>query len=585
MGSQSPSLPLHVLLATRDARFRDSLLARLANTGLQVIPVDGPEALAREASAHRCALALVDARAEDGLEWCRSIPRHQELPLLPLIALIGGAQSARARESGATDWADPDSDGASIADRVHSALAQHSAQVELLHLRQLLERGPWLGRGETQASLPDRAQFLEQMARLMAKAQPPNDTLVVVCLNLDLDRALQQSPSARPFVLACTAQRIKHCIRDRDMLGAISVRAADVSIAHLEDVRFALLLPGLVRPHDAYKVARRLQDALTTPLAYENSELEFCCSIGLSVSQHDGLEPEVLLQAAQAAERLARNDPRASVRFHTQSMNTTALERLTLESSLRAAVEQRQLFLHYQPKIDIVTGSITGFEALARWNHPQLGIVSPGQFIPVAEETGLIVELSEYLLEEACREAKRWQDEGLPPVRVAFNISGVHFRAGNLTKLVRDTLERTGLPASALELELTESILLQKTDVAIARLRDLKDMGVQLSIDDFGTGYSSLSYLKRFPVDALKIDQSFIRDVTTDPEDAAITTSILLMGKSLKLKIVAEGVETESQLQFLRVLECDEAQGFLFGRPMPASEARALLARPAALRR
>jgi EAL domain-containing protein (putative c-di-GMP-specific phosphodiesterase class I) len=345
-------------------------------------------------------------------------------------------------------------------------------------------------------------------------------------------------------------------------------------------VQFSLALPGLVRPHDAYKVARRLQAALAAPLAYENTELEFRCSIGLSISQHDGLKPETLLQAAQAAERLARAEERAGVRFHTQSMNTTALERLTLESSLRQALDQHQLCLHYQPKIDIATGAITGFEALSRWNHPELGMVSPGQFIPIAEETGLIVPLSEFVLEEACREAQRWRDEGLPHVRVAVNISGVHFRAADLSELVRETLARTGLPADALELELTESILLQKTEVAIARLRKLKSMGVHLSIDDFGTGYSSLSYLKRFPVDSLKIDQSFVREVTSDPEDAAITTSIILMGKSLKLKIVAEGVETESQLEFLRVLECDEAQGFLFGRPMPPAEARALLARP-----
>jgi len=580
MGSESPSDPLHVLLASRDARFRKEVLARLAQTDLEVVPVDGPEALAREASAHRCSLALVDARSEHGLEWCRSIPRNNDLPLLPLIALIEASQSARARVAGATDWTAPDSDGATIADRVHSALAQHSAQVELVQLRQVLERGPWSQRTDAQPSLPDRGQFLEHMQRLIEKSQPPQDSLVVLCLNLDLERALQRSPSARPFVLACTAQRIKHCIRDRDMLGAFSARASEVSLAHLEGVQFALLLPGLVRPHDAYKVARRLQEALTAPLAYENAELEFRCSIGLSISQHDGLLPEVLLQAAQAAECLARTEERGGVRFHTQSMNTTALERVTLEASLRTALDQRQICLHYQPKIDIATGAITGFEALARWNHPELGMVSPGLFIPVAEETGLIIPLSEFVLEEACREAKRWRDAGLPPVRVAVNISGVHFRGADLTGLVRETLERTGLPADGLELELTESILLQKTDVAVARLHALKAMGVHLSIDDFGTGYSSLSYLKRFPVDTLKIDQSFVREVTTDPEDAAITTSIILMGKSLKLKIVAEGVETESQLEFLRVLECDEAQGFLFGRPMPAADARALLARP-----
>ncbi|MBK7645579.1 MAG: EAL domain-containing protein [Planctomycetes bacterium] len=579
MAATAPTDLLHVLLATRDAGYRDELLARLAGTGLTVVPVDGPEGLARAASAHRCALALVDARAEQGLDWCRAIPRAQELPLLPLIALVPGSSSALARAAGATDWADPGSDGATIADRVRSALAQHSAQVELVHLRQVLERGPRNSQGDPQPSLPDREQFLEHMDQMLEKAQPPHDTLVVACINLDIESALLRAPSARPFVLACTAQRIKHCIRDRDTLGAVSGRSSDVALAHIEGVQFALLVPGLVRPHDAYKIARRLQDALVVPLAYENVELEFRCSIGLAVSSADGERPEALLQAAQSAERLARAEERGGVRFHTQAMNTTAMERLTLETSLRAALEQRQLSLHYQPKIDIQSGAITGFEALARWKHPELGMVSPGQFIPVAEETGLIVELSEFVLEEACREAKRWRDEGLPRVRVAVNISGVHFRAGNLEDLVRDTLQRTGLDADALELELTESVLLQKTDTAVARLRSLKAMGVHLSIDDFGTGYSSLSYLKRFPVDTLKIDQSFIREVTTDPEDAAITTSIILMGKSLKLKIVAEGVETESQLQFLRVLECDEVQGFLFGRPMPQEEARALLRR------
>src|SRR5689334_6707123 len=195
------------------------------------------------------------------------------------------------------------------------------------------------------------------------------------------------------------------------MLGAISARASEVALAHIEDVQFALLLPGLARPHDSYKVARRLQDALTAPLAYEHDELEFRCSIGLAVTQHDGQDAEALLAAAQAAERLARAEDRGGIRFHTLAMNTTALERLTLETSLRTALEQRQLSLHYQPKIDINSGAITGFEALARWNHPKLGMVSPAQFIPVAEETGLIVELSEFVLDEACREAKRWRDE------------------------------------------------------------------------------------------------------------------------------------------------------------------------------
>jgi EAL domain-containing protein (putative c-di-GMP-specific phosphodiesterase class I) len=259
-------------------------------------------------------------------------------------------------------------------------------------------------------------------------------------------------------------------------------------------------------------------------------------------------------------------------------MNASAFERMTLETDLRDAIERRELLVYYQPKVEISSGTVVGMEALLRWQHPELGMVSPAQFIPIAEETGLIIPIGEYVLREACAQSKRWQEQGLRPIRMAVNLSTVQFRDPDLLKMVTRVLRTTGLAPDHLELELTESVLLQRADSTVATLQSLKRMGVHLAIDDFGTGYSSLSYLKRFPIDSLKIDQSFIREVTTNPEDVAITTSIILMGRSLKLRVVAEGVESPSQLALLKVLECDEAQGYLFSRPAPASDMEKLLA-------
>jgi EAL domain-containing protein (putative c-di-GMP-specific phosphodiesterase class I) len=258
-------------------------------------------------------------------------------------------------------------------------------------------------------------------------------------------------------------------------------------------------------------------------------------------------------------------------------LNAVAFEKANLENRLRNAVANGELELFYQPKVEIATERIVGFEGLLRWRHPELGLVSPTQFIPLAEETGMILPIGRWVLERACRDAKSWQDAGLPPVKVAVNLSSAQFREPQLFDSVMGALRAAGLGAEWLELELTESMLMHDVESAAAILRRLKAEGISIAIDDFGTGYSSLSYLKRFPIDALKIDRSFIREINTDPDDAAISTSIILMGRSLKLRVVAEGVETRSQLAFLRVMQCDEAQGYLFSQPVQEPKARALL--------
>jgi diguanylate cyclase (GGDEF)-like protein/PAS domain S-box-containing protein len=434
------------------------------------------------------------------------------------------------------------------------------------------EQGNALAHVDGLSGLPNQEHFVELLSRVIGQAQPPHDEVAVLCVGLGLERVLNELPGSRDVCLSAMVQRMRASVRDRDTLSYLGNRVRDVSLAHIGEEVFTILLPGLLRALDAYKVARRVREKLIAPLVIDGHEVVVQASVGISIYPSDTLGPETLVRASETAMHAASKDEPNCVHFFTSSMNASALERLTIETNLRTALEREELLVCYQPKIDIASGKIVGVEALLRWEHPELGMVSPAQFIPIAEETGLIMPIGEYVLRVACEQNKKWQDEGHEPIRMAVNLSTVQFRDPQLHKVVTRVLRQTGLAPEWLELELTESILLHKADATIATLRSLKEMGVHLAIDDFGTGYSSLSYLKRFPIDSLKIDQSFIREVTTNPEDAAITTSIILMGRSLRLRVVAEGVESHSQLAFLKVLECDEAQGYLFSRPVPAHE-------------
>jgi diguanylate cyclase (GGDEF)-like protein len=428
--------------------------------------------------------------------------------------------------------------------------------------------------------LPHRESALERLTEALAAAHPLRESVAVLFVDLEVGRVprLAADPRARDHAIAALAERMREGVRDRDAISRLESRAQPPSLARIGGEEFCILLPGLARPQDAHKVATRIQEALSRPLAIDGRRAVIGSSWGIAVSPGDGDEARVLLAAARAACRLARQEERGGIRFFTAAVDAAAAERRTLESDLALALERGELLLHYQPRVELASGRICGFEALVRWQHKELGLVSPGRFIPIAEENGLIVPIGEHVLRTACAQNRAWQQQGLPPVRMGVNLSSVQFRDAELPTTVAGVLHDTDLGPEWLELELTESVLLQKAEATVARLHRLRDMGLHLSIDDFGTGYSSLSYLKRFPIDALKIDQSFIREVTVDPGDAAITTSIVLMGKSLDLSVVAEGVETRSQLSFLRVIECHEAQGYLFSPPVPAAQAGELLA-------
>jgi len=304
--------------------------------------------------------------------------------------------------------------------------------------------------------------------------------------------------------------------------------------------------------------------------AIEGNELHITTSIGVSIYPHDGRDAASLIKNADTAMYQAKENGRQTYQFFEPAMNVRAVERQVIEEGLRRALERQEFSLHYQPKVDLRTGSIVGAEALLRWTHPTRGQISPVDFIPVAEDSGLIVPIGRWVLREACRQAKAWVDAGLPRATIAVNVSALEFQNHGFLKGVFAVLADTGLDPRLLEIELTESVLMKHVDPTAAILQSLRERGVQVAIDDFGTGYSSLSYLRKFPVDSLKIDQSFIRQIGTDGDEATLVTAVINMARSLKLRVIAEGVESSEELAFLQAHDCHEAQGYLFSRPVPA---------------
>jgi predicted signal transduction protein with EAL and GGDEF domain len=356
------------------------------------------------------------------------------------------------------------------------------------------------------------------------------------------------------------------------------VRSSDTVSRHGGD-EFVILLADAVHAEDAIVSVDKILLALAAPHLIEQHDLSITASIGIAIYPDDGTDAETLMKHADFAMLHAKDSGRNNYQFFKPEMNVRALERQSLETGLRQALEQQQFVLHYQPKINLETGAIVGAEALIRWRHPQRGLVAPGHFIRVAEECGFIVPISRWVLRESCRQARTWQDAGLPAMRIAVNASAGELRSKDFVAGVRAILAETHLDPRCLEVEFTEAFLMHDTKSSVAVLQGLKELGVQLVLDDFGTGYSSLSYLKRFPIDTLKIDQSFVRDLTTDADDASIVRAVIGMGESLRMLVVAEGVETREQLAFLREHACPEGQGFYFSHPVVAGEFSQLLGR------
>ncbi|MDA8383043.1 MAG: EAL domain-containing protein [Betaproteobacteria bacterium] len=415
--------------------------------------------------------------------------------------------------------------------------------------------------------LPNRLLAKDHMELAMSFAERAHAQVALLFLDLDNFKTINDSlghPIGDALLKAVSA-RLGECLRAPDTLAR---QGGDEFLIVLSDVRDAETITA---------AAETILERLAKPFDIEGQELSTSLSLGIAVYPDDGTDFETLLRKADTAMYHAKEAGKNTYRFHTEQMNIDAVEHLQMRNGLRKALARGELVLYYQPQINLSTLAVTGVEALIRWNHPERGLIPPKRFIPIAEDSGLIVPIGEWVLREACRQAVAWRQAGLPELTVAVNLSAVQFRHGRLEKSVAQALNESGLAAHRMELELTESILIQDTENALATVRRLKAIGVKLSVDDFGTGYSSLAYLKRFDVDKLKIDQSFVRDMVDDPSDAAIVHAIIQMARSLHLAVIAEGVEDARMLAALREQACDEAQGYHFAEPMPPEALAAYL--------
>ena len=414
--------------------------------------------------------------------------------------------------------------------------------------------------------LPNRRLFNDRLHQATISRQRRDSTFALMLLDLDRFKTVNDTlgHDVGDALLKTVGSRLSSTLRQGDTL------------ARMGGDEFAVLVLNIAQPEDTAHIAEKLLDVLKQPFHLYGHELYVTTSIGITLFPDDAGEADALIKNADIALYRAKDCGRNNFQFFTADMNASMMHRLQLESSMRWAIERGEFMLHYQPQVDIVTGRIHGTEALIRWHHPELGMVSPARFIPLAEETGMIVEIGEWILRTACAQAKAWESAGVP-MRVAVNLSARQFHQGDLAETIDKILTELDLSPSMLELELTEGILMEDTAQTAATLDRLHRMGMPISIDDFGTGYSSLSYLKRLPIQVLKIDQSFVRDIGTDADDRAIVTAVIALAHSMKLKVVAEGVETREQLAFLREYACDVMQGYLFSRPVPGDEVLALL--------
>ncbi len=434
----------------------------------------------------------------------------------------------------------------------------------LVNLRDVREvRRSFLDHYQSPNGLAKRQRFLERLRQTMKQAEHRGDLVAVLFLNLNRFKMVNDALGHRlgDALLAAAAGRIAGAVRENDVVCRLVA----------DEFAVACATPA------AGATAQRILNALESSFQIEEHRLSISASMGISLYPIDGDDPETLLGYAEMAMHHVKEERRNGYQFFTGNLNAAALERVRLGNALRQALERREFVLHYQPQMELASGRLVGMEALVRWEHPELGLISPGRFIHLAEESDLILPLGEWVLRQACAQAEIWRRDGLPAVRLAVNLSARQFRDPRLGEKVTRILEETGLGPDRLELELTESVLARDEAEVSRTLGRLREVGIRIAVDDFGTGYSSLNYLKRFPLDRLKIDQSFIKDLANDADAGTITEAVIGLAHTLRLKTVAEGVETTQQLEFLRALGCDEIQGFLFSRPLPVEGAAEFL--------
>ncbi len=538
MIAEDPGAPFHLHCAERLAQGLEHLSA--GGTGLVLLDLSLPDSF--------------------GLETFAKVYAHS--PAVLIIVLTGNDDQTLALsavKSGAQDYL--------IKGRLDRELLLRSMQYSI-------ERKRYQVQLEHQANydmltgLPNRNLLHDRLRQAVYMQRAPR-TVAVVFIDLDHFKFVNDSlgHSMGDKLLKGMAERLRSVLRDGD------------TVARLGGDEFVLILNDQADEEVIFRAMQRITAKLAEPIEIEGREMTLTCSAGISLYPQDGRDVDTLLKTADTAMYRAKEHGRSNFQFYTAEMNERVTERLAMESALRRAIERREFVLHYQQRVDLASGAMVGAEALVRWLHPEWGLVRPARFIPLAEETGLIVPIGEMVLREACRQARAWLDEGLKPGVVSVNLSARQFRQEGLVRLVSRVLEEARLDPRHLELELTESMVMHNVDAAVATLQGLKSLGVTLSVDDFGTGYSSLAYLRALPIDKLKIDRSFVRDIGAGDErdGGVLAQAIISLGHNLHLHVVAEGVETDAQVRFLRRHRCDEVQGFFYGEPVePVAHAKLL---------
>ena len=439
---------------------------------------------------------------------------------------------------------------------------------------------PYIVHGrDTLTGLPNRDEFHSNVASAVQSCRATGQHASVMMLDLDMFKRINSihGYAVGDALLKVVSSRLTDVLRSTDTVARLQDASGTTSIYRLGGDEFGILLTGLDCTDFTGQIVNRVIRSITGQIDIHGNEFHLACSVGISLFPDHGTSAEALVKNASAALYYAKLQGHNSSRFYDEDLNKDSLKSLKLENDLRHVIERNELELYYQPKVDLATGMVNSVEALVRWHHPELGMIPPSEFIPVAEATGLITTIGDWVLETACQQLKRWQDDGYRDISVAVNLSAVQFSQQDLLKRILTTLHKAGVCPGQLELEITESTIMQHIDAAASTMRALHCSGMKISIDDFGTGYSSLNHLKRFPINTVKIDRSFIRDITIDSDDAAIVSAIISMAHSMGLRVIAEGVETAAQLSILRDLQCNEIQGFLFSPPVPPDEATALL--------
>ena len=494
---------------------------------------------------------LAQMRADDELRY---------IPVIVLTAASNAATKLRALELGATEFLAKPVDASELVLRVRNSLVFKVYQDRLAN-------------DDVLTGLPNRRVFVERLRDALARTHGGTRGLALLHLNLDRFKQINDTlgHSIGDRLLKEVAERLKACLRRDDELARSDAPDATL-FSRVGGDEFTLLLTELANPEAASRVARRMLAAMALPFQVRGDDLFITPSIGISVYPDDGADHEALMRNAVVAMDHAKSRGRNTFEFYSDQLNRVSLERLLLENQLRRALQRQELELYYQPKVDLASGRVVGAEALLRWNHPEQGLVGPDRFIPLAEESGLIVEIGEWVLRSACAQAAQWQAAGFGRVPVSVNVSRHQIAAGGLLASTREAMQANGLQRGQLVIEFTESTLMERADLTRETLDELRAIGARLSIDDFGTGYSSMSYLKRFPVDELKIDKSFIAGTPDDSTDCAIVRAIIVLAHSIGMCVVAEGVETEGQRAMLQGLGCDVFQGYLCSRPLPAGD-------------